>query len=739
MKDVAWFSPQAALSLLVECPWELENTVESLVQRIIDGAGQKDPRFRCCHLIALHRERKMKSHSLEYLVTLDALSNLSSGNEECTLEEGPVGYGKIRLSGRLAERWGEFLLPTGLLCRDKVIERWVQLVASCAQARVGGGLRVLSARAATKALPYQYCYLERDHANNSKLEHRLAIVEGAAWVMVRVGAGEAEAKLALGVRAAPTTPATVPRCPPLAHPLALLYYTAVQTDMYAVAIGPPSSNPCPERQAIWQLWHPAFEAALDAHCEDSSAPALIAAALNALMDRLRDGVVQGSVRALSRYAAWCALRKRLERCGWLPTAAARCCASTHVAHHMLLVLDSLISVCENKTAAGYLYPVERDSLARRGARLPDAEWRADAHCLRAYLTHLHAFSAKAEDIPLTPSETLELVLFSRWESVIRESRSQNATAQYSRRQLTYIWRLARELLNARNNAVNNNHSAFRANLIQATSADEECVEDVIHVLAIMLDQARDLYLQNNYPQPMRTAEEVDREHVTYRLKKWNKLKDYYDASSACLIDTVRRDPDLKKEDFSDETNIIKNILNWLYKGAKDDKKYLGPVLKPFLDSLYTSSLENSMFLEDFDSKKCATEHEGLKDYCLGVHEGHLDPSLGLLNAAKKFAWAKAVIDFIDRSKHVGTSICPWLRPLGHRMDSFIIYMHGRTQLLAYGRGGGQMPSPAPPSLGSLLFILSDRVVNHYRDAAIDCNSSSAIDFNPSLDLDSDSV
>lgn len=38
---------------------EMEGAVESLVQRIVDGAGQRDPRFRCCHLIALHRGKKV--------------------------------------------------------------------------------------------------------------------------------------------------------------------------------------------------------------------------------------------------------------------------------------------------------------------------------------------------------------------------------------------------------------------------------------------------------------------------------------------------------------------------------------------------------------------------------------------------------------------------------------------------------------------------------------------------------
>ncbi|KAL4712078.1 hypothetical protein ACJJTC_005314 [Scirpophaga incertulas] len=99
---------------------ETESSVECLVQRIVDGAGQRDPRFRCCHMIALHREKKMRSRSLEYLVTLDSLPALNA-SEECQLQEGPTGYGKIRLTGRAADVWEEFLTPSGYLCRFLVL------------------------------------------------------------------------------------------------------------------------------------------------------------------------------------------------------------------------------------------------------------------------------------------------------------------------------------------------------------------------------------------------------------------------------------------------------------------------------------------------------------------------------------------------------------------------------------------------------------------------------------------
>lgn len=137
-----------------------------------------------------------------------------------------------------------------------------------------------------------------------------------------------------------------------------------------------------------------------------------------------------------------------------------------------------------------------------------------------------------------------------------------------------------------------------------------------------------------------------------RSKKWSKLKDYYDASSACLIDAVRRDPEIRHSDLTDSLFTMKIILQWLHKGAKDDKKYLGPVLKPYLDGLFVSSLENSWFLENLEGRS-VKELEGLKEYCVGVHDGIVEPCMGLLDAAKKFSWAKAMVDFVDRFRHVG--------------------------------------------------------------------------------------
>ncbi|XP_047533432.1 uncharacterized protein LOC125068377 [Vanessa atalanta] len=617
---------------------ETECAVESLVQRIVDGAGQRDPRFRCCHLIALHRDKKMRSRSLEYLVTLDSLPILNTVSDECRLQEGPVGYGKIRLTGREADKWSEFLTPTGYLNRDKVVERWVELVARCAQARGGGASRALGARAAARAVPLAYCYLERV-SQQVTAEHRLAIVEGAAWVRVRVGAGRAEAKLVLGARAGGCSAHAYATRVPLTHPLALLHYTAAQADYYAAAVAPPPSIVSADRASTWQLWHPILEATLDGHNSPDSSIARVAGALNSMIDKMREGCFQGAAHLLSRHAAWCALRRRVERVA-ARGGAERFFLCAHIAHHLLLVLDDLLHLCEHGGVSGFVFAVERNGAARRGARAHS--WAGDALALRHALQYLRRL-AVGEDVPQSPAERLETALCGRWAAAWRAGAGpRGAGAAPPAAVLRYLAAATQELLACKNMVSYEHHNSFRANLLQATSLHQEHVEDLVHILAIMLDQARDAYLSK-----LQHSLSLDKELASYRARKWNKLKDYYDASSACLIDAARR---AAAPHAPHARRLLADVLRWLYRGAKEDKKYLGPVLKPYLNDLYNTALENSWFLEDFEDKKCLGEFEGLKSYCLSVHEGS-DPCLGLLDAAKKFAWAKALVDVLDRYRH----------------------------------------------------------------------------------------
>lgn len=56
------------------------------------------------------------------------------------------------------------------------------------------------------------------------------------------------------------------------------------------------------------------------------------------------------------------------------------------------VFYRLLQLCSQGGPAGYLSPVDRDAISRRGSR--GVEWEADAQCVSACLQHLHRVVGK---------------------------------------------------------------------------------------------------------------------------------------------------------------------------------------------------------------------------------------------------------------------------------------------------------------------------------------------------------
>lgn len=137
--------------------------------------------------------------------------------------------------------------------------------------------------------------------------------------------------------------------------------------------------------------------------------------------------------------------------------------------------------------------------------------------------------------------------------------------------------------------------------------------------------------------------------------KRHKLKNCYDASAAYLIDAVRRDSDTQKEDLTDDSVLMRTLLKWLYKAVDDDKKYLSPVLKPYLELLFVTSHENSWHLEEFNSRICTKELDALTSFSKLVHDGHVSPAQGLVDAAAKgWKWAEKMLEILEIITNSGT-------------------------------------------------------------------------------------
>ncbi|XP_052129761.1 uncharacterized protein LOC113218081 isoform X2 [Frankliniella occidentalis] len=422
----------------------VEAVCERLVQRLLCAVGAADPRFSSKYLVCLDRRTSGESEglTLEYLVRLDALSTpaLYPGDPAapCRVLEGaaqeavPQGYARLRISPSGMEQWAEFLSPNGFIRRDKVQERFVELLAAAAapvsspaarpsKPPVGGvplptpaprgprgphsPLQVDESRlcgapgkvvdaavlADLLSLPAdgQLFLASGTDRYPDPRDARIAIVEGSPWVRLRLGlTRDVLVKLVLGVGVdrwprGSDLPARVP----LTHPDCLLYQHVATTGCFLVASGPPPLLRCDDRPCTWQVWAPGAEAGLLRHFGPRSAVSRALRGLGAVRRAL-------ALRAVSRHALRSLLLWRLEDGGldegdadqhmgrWLPASAPL---------HVIAVLDRLVCVLRGASERSYLFPSLHllTASARQGAPLSEDALLGDAAALAAFLRRLH--------------------------------------------------------------------------------------------------------------------------------------------------------------------------------------------------------------------------------------------------------------------------------------------------------------------------------------------------------------
>ncbi|KAK3927950.1 Structural protein 1 [Frankliniella fusca] len=413
----------------------VEAVCERLVQRLLCAVGAADPRFASKYLVCLDRRTsgevrvgptrfptrsthleqtltalslpQSESLTLEYLVRLDALSSpaLYPGDPPppCRVLEGaaqeavPQGYARLRISPSVMEQWSELLSPNGFIRRDKVQERFVELLAAAAAPvsspaprpakPPAGGVPLPAPTPAPRGPRGPHSPLQVDESRlcgapgkvvdaavladllalpaDGQLflasgterypdprDARIAIVEGSPWVRLRLGlTRDVLVKLVLGVGVdrwprGSDLPARVP----LTHPDCLLYQHAAAQGCFLVAAGPPPVLRCDDRPCTWQVWAPGAEAALLRHFGARSAVQRALRGLGAVRRAL-------ALRAVSRHALRSLLLWRLEDGGdledgdedllmarWLPSSAPL---------HVIAVLDRLIA---NPSPAASLPP-----------------------------------------------------------------------------------------------------------------------------------------------------------------------------------------------------------------------------------------------------------------------------------------------------------------------------------------------------------------------------------------------
>ncbi|XP_014294082.1 uncharacterized protein [Halyomorpha halys] len=650
--------------------------IERLIQRLICGVGVLDSRFASKFLVNLdpHKLGKKPGTSLSYLVRVDELSSPQLYPEDegttCHLVEpegGPQGFGRLRLSGPGAERWAEFIGSHGYLRRDKVQERFVELLAqSAAKSGLANSPNELDdshvCAAPGKIVDASHLHYilqlppgrqmfygagESQKKFPDPRDFRIAIVEGCSCVRLRVDMAYAgnvgvetdiEVTLVLGIGFSSwPSSAQFPARISLCHSECLLYHQAASTGFYAVPAPPHPTLRCEDRGTAWQLRAPAAEQTLLKHHSAQSVPSRTLAILRALLHEIQSTSSGGHV--ISDYMLKTLLWYRLEESTSLEEWSHEM-LSTHV----LVIADRLISALRTQRQPSYFFPWFNVMLNSPGGgtlHYTEEDYSHDAELLTYTLIRLGEITAP-DLLPeeREPRRRMEAALVSKWESLLvslapppatrgvrfsfyplsSAGYSTVAASQYSVRQLNYIGLLLRSMLVVRSLTLSKNNILISC--FEEKNKYDGSSEDLIYLVSSILEQAKHAYFR------------------TAGVKK--TLSAPYDQSASQLLEEIRKSG--TNADTSDDNAVVREVLKWLYFGLDRQKKKLGPVLRPYLNNLFSASHENSWFAPEWLRRQSTEELEALGEFSHLVLIGKISANEGILDAENKgWNWAEKII------------------------------------------------------------------------------------------------
>ncbi|XP_054287313.1 uncharacterized protein LOC129003101 isoform X2 [Macrosteles quadrilineatus] len=675
--------------------------VERLMQRLLCGVGTLDPRFSSKFLINLDPTRP-SSRNLNYLVRLDNLSTpllYPQDSEQLTCsvlqaEGGPQGFAKIRPSGSQLQDWAEFINNNGFLRRDKVQERFVELLATAAsrsslpeppdridESRLCGAAgKVVDPEVAfylASSPPQNQFYFGtaecHRHSFPDPREFRLAIVEGTPCVRLRVGllpphcysTSEEDVQvtltLGIGFTGWPQN-CDFPSRVPLYHVDALLYHQAATLGFYLVPAPPHPTTRCDDRAATWQFRFPAAECALLTHYAAHSTPARVLAVLRSLLCDLRRTTNGGQV--ISDYMLKTLLWFRLEEDNGSLIGILQDWDHDKLSFHVLVILDQLINGLRTQRHRSYWFPWFNVMLSAPGGgtmHYTEEDYSHDAELLVSLLHRLHEHSHQ----PLLPSlhtlepwQLLDSRLIGKWQDVLialappSATRSRRlgfvsghnsaAASQYSTRQLEYVRLILRGMLTVRALTLYQGQlfpSLFNNNNNNTISDTVESSEDLIYLLSSILDQAK--ILHSSKKSDFKAKRSV-KSYSRVPKRDSGKHLDSYETAVSKLTDEVRKST---SSDLSVDSVLVKELLKWLYHGMDTDRRHLSPILRPFLNRLFTVSHESCWHIEEWKRRQENQELFALGRFSKLVVEDGLSPRDGIADAIRKgWLWAERVID-----------------------------------------------------------------------------------------------
>ncbi|XP_014296606.1 uncharacterized protein LOC103572535 [Microplitis demolitor] len=669
---------------------KIEAIVERLMQRLLTTVGNLDPRFSSMFLVSLNENRRVKQLKFEYLLRIDALSspsidpNINTATVVSVEEDAALpGFARLGIRGVDIESWVEFLGPGGRLRRDLVKAKLVNLLAAATkQETINMNERtcqspgqIVDAETLDKILKQpDHCRIFYGPAAAEKEllpgDYRIVLVEDASGILIRIGFNafktrDVEVRLLIGVGVSLwSSLADYPGRIPLYHCDALLHYTAAQSGMYAVAVGPYPSARCEDRATLWRLRAPAAETIMSQHYSDESVPTLTESVLMYILDQLRGRLPlnlsmkqKDILRVVTRHIVRTIHWWSLERAGpdplrgWSPDSLSR---------HVLLALDELVTALRCQSLRCYFHPRCNVMLqcAKGGILHHEDSYVSDARILELYLLTLHQYSLNLTSVDPRPSDILESELIVRWRHVMASlpRGTMGGHYGYSTRQLTYLGLVINQVLKVKELAMQNllNECSF-LNLSLRTDARSSPIENLVYLLTLVLKQAKDqIYaIIDRQQKHMKYSNKNNSTYISSKMKKqYHTTYNYFEHSVDILIDIVRRDRETAYTDLENDAIMSKSLLRWLYFGMEYDKKVLGHILRPYLGNLFNSSHENAWHVESWRKRQDIynTEMRSLSLFCKLVTTQEVSPANGIVESLSKgWSWAEQTINMIERS------------------------------------------------------------------------------------------
>lgn len=163
------------------------------------------------------------------------------------------------------------------------------------------------------------------------------------------------------------------------------------------------------------------------------------------------------------------------------------------------------------------------------------------------------------------------------------------------------------------------------------------LEDIIFVLVTIMDQARDQYLSTATNPAI--------------IKNRLKIKSNFNNHTSKLVDLMRKDKELLSlVTFEEDLSLVKTILKWLYRGMDQSKRYLGPILRPYLNNIFSSSHAISWHLESIKDRLNNDELNALGLFAQLVNSGSITPAQGLIDSVNKnWNWAKNMLTMVEKN------------------------------------------------------------------------------------------